>query len=253
MTDTNAQPGGLASINAQIEAARLAAANAVQNAPATIAGPSGGAVVTQLVQPGRAISLGEALADTGMAVKAYLKIDKAGFMIGSDTKNFFDSIDVRFKLSDIMPFRGLRFGNPAQYLRSYDRLTESKTKKSWAQCIAEAQAKDDRCKGDYASADIPLIMVNDLVGTKGENKDKTLIAKGERLGLTLAVTNWKGFSTFIKPYEDLRLQGALPEDLMLAGKLVHEQKDNGTNVWGLATFVDFQAVPDQEDEVAQAA
>lgn len=240
----------LSNINAQIEAARVASANVVANAPAAqnYAAPA----VAELVQPGRAISLGEALSDSGLAVKEFLKIDKAGFLIGKDTKNFFDELHVQFYLRDIVAFRGVRFGNPAKYLRSYDRLTEARSRKPWAQCIAEAQAADPRCKGDYASADIPFVMVEDVAGTKGENAGKTLIAKGERLGLTLSITNWKPFSEFIKPYETLRLAGKLPDDLLLQGKLVHEQKEANSNTWGIATFKDFQAVADviEADEAA---
>lgn len=228
----------LDAINAQIEAARAASAGVVANVPQSSTAP----VVAELVQPGRAISLGEALSDSGLAVKEFLKVDKPGFLIGKDTKNYLDELQVQFYLRDVVAFRGVRFGNPAKYLRSYDRLTEARSRKSWAQCIAEAQAADPRCKGDYASADIPFIMVNDIMATKGENAGKALISKGERLGLTLSITNWKPFSTFIKPYEDLRLAGRLPEDLLLQGTLFHVQKEANGNTWGIADFRDFKAV-----------
>lgn len=235
----------LDAINAQIEAARQAAATVA--APTTaVTGYTPGAApaVAELVQPGRAISLGEALSDSGLAVKEFLKVDKPGFLIGKDTKNYIDEIAVQFYLRDIVAFRGIRYGNPAKYLRSYDRLTEARSRKPWAQCIAEASAADPRCKGDYASADIPFIVVNDILATKGENAGKPLISKGERLGLTLSITNWKPFAEFIKPYENLRAAGKLPEDLLLQGTLVHVQKEKDGNTWGVATFKDFQAVAD---------
>lgn len=225
------------SINDQVAAARAAAAETTENKGVATTYSN-----TQ-VQPGKPVSLGEALAQGGMSVKAYLKVQPNGFLIGTDTKNLYEELAVEFRLSDVTPFYGLRFGSsPVTYLRSLDRLVEMKSKKSWAQCVTEAMQRDAKCKGDYMSADIPLTSVNDVVADKGDNKGKTLVAQGERLGLTLSVTNWKDFATFIKPYNTLVEAGKLPTDLLLRGTLKHAERSGNGNNWGAATFEDFLAI-----------
>lgn len=241
----------LENINAQIAAARANAGAVIQQAadaptpPAVGQGfqPPAAPAAPGAVQPGRPVSLGELLAQGGMRVDVYLKADKTGFLLGTDTKNPQEELEVEFKLSDVVPFFGLRWGStPAKYLRSFDRLTESRTKKSWATCVAEAMQADDRCRGDYASADIPFTYIGeDIVADKGD-KGKVLLAKGQSLGLTLSITNFKEFAAFIKPYDDLKAAGQIPADLMLRGKLVHKEATGGGNQYGKADFVNFIAV-----------
>jgi hypothetical protein len=257
MTDA-ANP--LDAINQQIANARAAAASggaAAAGAPPTQdpTPPAVGGAYQPPAQPGavaagRPVTLGELLSQGGMRVDAYLKVDKTGFLIGTDTKNALEEITVEFKLSDVVPFFGLRWGStPAKYLRSFDRQTESRTKKSWAACVAEAMQADSRCRGDYASADIPFTLVGeDVIAEKGENKGKALVKTGQTLGLTLSITNFKEFASFIKPYDDLRAAGQIPHDLTLRGKLVHKTAEGGGNTYGKADFVDFLAVAGATDE-----
>jgi hypothetical protein len=225
-------------IKAQIEAARTAAAQV----PATVANDGGSTAVatTGAAQPGRAVSLGELLTQGGMQVKAFLKVDKSGFYIGQDSTTLVDEIDVEFTLSDVVPFFGIRYGKtPAKYLKSFDRMVDSKSRKDWSQCLREAQAADPDCRGDYPSADIPFVVLKAIPTKKG---DGNLIEVGERLGLTLSITNFKDFAAFIKPYSDLAAAGTIPADLLLQGKLVHAQKSNAANKWGAATFIGFEPV-----------
>lgn len=234
-------------INAQIAAARGAAAQAAPveqyqpQAPAV--GQGYAAQAPAVAQGGRPVTLGELMSQGGLSVDKYLKVDKTGFLIGDDKKNPLEEITVEFKLSDVVPFWGLRYGSsPAKYLRSFDRQLEARSKKPWAQCVAEAQQADSRCRGDYASCDIPFVVIGDIVAEKGDNKGKNLISDGQTLGLTLSITNFKDFKSFIKPYNDLKDAGVLPADLRLRGKLVHASREGGGNDYGAATFVDFLAV-----------
>src|SRR5690606_39259750 len=82
-------------------------------------------------------------------------------------------------------------------------------------------------------------MVEGITATKGEKKDTVLIAAGQTLGLTLSITNFKEFAAFIKPYEDMRAAGKLPDDTLLRGKLTHITAEGGGNVYGKARFDDF--------------
>lgn len=247
-------------INAQIAAAtQAAAAGAQQLAPA--AAPGYGAPAQPAyqapaqVQPGRPVTLGEMLAQGGMKVDLYITPKEAGIVVGKDGKNTVEELEVEFKLSDVVPFFGLRYGaNPVTYLRSYDRMTEARSKKPWSQCQSEAQAADPKCRGDYPAVDIPFVYVgNDIVAEKGENKGKPLVKNGQRLGWSSSITNYGEFSSFIKPYEDLRAQGQLPADLRLRGKLVHKPAEGGGQSYGKIDFVDFIAVGIGDADAVSAA
>jgi len=238
----------VSAINEAIAQAKAAAAAAVAPAPANnVVAFQAPAVAVAVVATGRPIKLGELIAAAGMQVKAFLKVDKAGFAVGKDL-TFFDEIPVEFKLNSIKPFYGCRYGDPAKYLKSFDRITDSRTKRSWAEAVAEAQRMDARCTGDYPSADMPLTLrVADLLPKKG---GEPLCKVGEALGLTLSITNFSAFASFIAPYENLRDAGLMPDDVLLRGKIVHQVMNRNGNTWGIATFVDFLVV---DESVAEAA
>ena len=235
----------LEQINAQIAAAQAAAKAVV---PAAEVAPSNVvAYQPAAVQPGRPVKLGEMLAQTGMQVKAYMKVDKAGFYIGADTTTPIDTIEVEFEMDSIQPYFGVRYGNPAKYLKSFDRMVESRTKRSWADTINEAMKLDTKCKGDYPSADIPLKVLADVKNKKGD----VLIAAGELLGLSLSITNFKDFAAFIKPYTDLQDKGVIGNAL-LRGTLTAGQRSGNGNTWGAAEFPNFLIVSQDGEGEASA-
>lgn len=274
----------MAQINEQIRAAREGAANMVPHGdPAPGMHPGGGYPAAGYppagygapayqpnygappmvggypppAAPARPISLGEALSEGGMQVKEWLNVtNEAGFSVGKGDKlNWVpDEIEVEFRLDSVLAKRSIRYnvGSSTKFLHTVDRVTEMRSRRPWAQCIDEAQRLDPKCKGDYATADIPFVAVEDIVSTKGAQKGKVVVAKGERLGLTLSVTNWYPFRDFIKPFDDLRAAGRLPHDLLLRGKLVHKVQSGNGNTWGIATFVDFLAVADATEMAAAA-
>lgn len=243
----------LAALNAALGQARAAAENAV---PPTAGVPAvGGAatpgtnVVSMPVSPGRAVSMREMVAESGMGVKTYLKVDKPGFTIGSDTSVYHKEIEVEFRLSEAKAFYGVRFGNPAKYLRSFDRLVETRSKRPWADVVAEAQRLDPRCRGDYRGVDIPFAVMRDIADASG----KVLIETGEKLGFTSSITNWQDWVNFITPYFNLMDAGQLSEDALVRGKIVHAQRKDANNVWGAVTFVDFAIIDNGIGDQAQAA
>lgn len=190
------------------------------------------------VAAARPVSMMEMLAEGGMTVKAYMKVDKPGFTIGSDTSVYHKEFLVEFKLSDAKPFYGIRYGNPAKYLRSIDRVTETRSRRPWTAALEEAQRLDPKCKGDYRAVEIPFTVLADI---QDANK-KVLVEAGEAIGWTSSITNWKPFEEFIKPYFVQLANGQITEDTVLRGKIVHQQAKSDANVWGLVTFVDFAAV-----------
>lgn len=208
------------------------AAQAVVPAPAASTAVATAAPITG----GRPVTMMEMLQEGGVSVDAYLKVDKPGFTVGTDTETYHKSLDVEFRLSDAKPYYGLRFGNPAKYLRSYDRITEARTRKPWAQCQQEAAVIDPRCKGDYRAVDIPFTT---LQAVNAGNKE---VEAGGRLGWSSSITNFKIFSDFVTPYYQRIAAGELSEDIVLRGKIVHKQQRADGNTWGLLTFEDFSVV-----------
>lgn len=219
-------------LNAVLEQAKAAAAQAVAQAPTTTA-------VSTAVAPARPVSMLEMLAEGGMSVKAYLKVDKPGFTVGSDTSNYIKELEVEFRIRDAKPFYGIRYGNPAKYLRSFDRVTETRTRRPWSDALTEAQRLDPKCKGDYRAVELPFVYLGAKALAAGG--DKT-VEKGETLGWTSSITNWKVWEEFIMPYFKQIMAGELTEDALLRGKIVHEQKKDGGNTWGLVTFSGFEVV-----------
>lgn len=242
MTET-ANP--LDALNASLAAARNAAASAV---PAT--NPTGGAVavVSPLQAPGRPVSMREMVAEGGMSVKAYLKVTPAGFNVGKDSSTYFDEIEVEFRLNEARPFYGVRYGNPPTYKRSVDRLVETRSKRPWADVVAEAQRLDARCTGDYRGLDLPLTSVGELLS---KDKKTVLAAPGDKLGWTSSVTNWNDWAEFIAPYFSMMDNGLLAEDALVRGKIRHEQgTKEGVQPWGILRFGDFTIADNGQAQAA---
>lgn len=234
----------LESIKAALQQARENAGAAVVPANET----TGGAVAT-VTSPGRPVTVHELLNQGGsMQVKAFLKVEKLGFLIGKDDK-IFKEFQVEFHFDEVQPFFGLRYGqSPAKYERSVDRQVNQKNGKNWAQCIADAQRLDPRCRGDYAAVDIPFTVLEDIKGEDG----KVLVEKGEKIGWTSSITNFYDFKDFSKDYYDLIAAGALPGNALVRGKIVHDKRKGGNgDAYGALKFVDFDVILDEPE--AQAA
>jgi hypothetical protein len=224
----------LAAINAALEAARGAASASV---PTLATAPSTTVTTTAPLAGGRAVTMRQMIEESTMSVDAYLKAEKAGFLIGDDKKNYVDTIDVEFRFSQVKVFYGIRYGaSPTKYERSYDRILNARNKRPWADCVAEGMRMDPKCRGDYRGVDLPFTVVNDVIGKDGKT---VLIGAGKTLGWTSSVTNWKQWLEFSAPYYKLMDNGAIAEDALVRGKIVHELGENKDFTWGLVTFGDF--------------
>lgn len=224
----------LSELNAVLDQAKAAAAatvvsQPVSNVPATYGAPQA---------PARPVSMMEMLAEGGMSVKAYMKVDKPGFTIGSDTSVYHKEFNVEFRLADAKPFYSIRYGSPAKYLRSIDRVTETRSRRPWADALVEAQRLDVKCKGDYRAVEIPFVVLQDIL----DGDKKVLVSEGEAIGWTSSITNWKPFAEFIGPYFQMIASGQITDDTVLRGKIVHFQGKSDANTWGLVHFKDFAIV-----------
>lgn len=171
-------------------------------------------------------------------VVTWLKIDKYGLHIGSD-RSTFDELLVAVPLREVAYCQSVRFGNPAQYRKSYDGMTDSRGG-SWAQTVMEAQKIDSRAT-EFRSADIPFYALEDISST---GKDaKVLVKTGDAIGHSLAVTAWKGWSSLLTK---LSREGVDVDNDILKIRLGFTPRKNDKGEWGEFVYNDvevLQAMP----------
>lgn len=164
----------------------------------------------------------------GLAVDQWLKVKEFGLLIGADNQ-LIPELLVDIDMTAVQPNYCVKFGNPAQYVKTYDKVTASNGQ-SWGEAVAAAKRVDPRVR-EYRSADIPMTLAVDVRTHKA----------GTRLGHSLATTNWKNYQAF---YELLLSQGL--QDSAVRVLLGFEpQTNNRGNRWGVITFsvVDAEAAP----------
>jgi len=232
-------------IDAAIQQAQAAAANISREANANMQmanpGPvalhaGGGTAVGMPMQKGTPLGFDD-LSQGSLNVVAWLKVTDFGITIGSD-KTIFEELDVVLPLNEIAYCYQVRFGNPAQYRKTYDRVTDSRTGQLWAETVALAQRVDPNAY-EYRSADLPFYAIEDIVG-----KDKkVLVKRGEAVGHTLAVTGWKSFAKFM---QGLKTSGVNTDNSIIRLKLGYQEMKNDKGSWGVLTYSNpevLQAMP----------
>lgn len=231
-------------LKATLAEARQAASTAVATTTST------GGEVTTMVQPGRPVSVHEILSQgPAMTVKDYLKVDRVAFLIGKD-ESLFKEFEVEFGFDEVKAFFGVRYGaQPARYERSYDRQVNARNGQAWHQTVADAQRIDPRCRGDYSGVDIPFTVLADIKGEGG----KVIVEKGEKIGWTSSITNFKDFKEFAKDYYELIAAGLLGPDARVRGKIKHVKRRGGDNDYGALTFEGFDVVDNGTLQSAEAA
>ncbi|MES0134552.1 hypothetical protein NKJ88_06250 [Mesorhizobium sp. M0016] len=222
-----------------IEAAIAAAKNAAANAPAEAnANMGGGGQVQNYQQPSVPAQRGPALGVDDMLggsinVDAWLKVNEYGLQIGADT-TLFETVDAILDLSEISYCYSVRYGNPATYEKTYDRLTNARGGGSWFDTLAKAQRIDPKA-GEFRSADIPFTVVGDYKNKKGD----VLIEDGKTLGHSISMTGWKGFQKFIR---DIAGKGIDIRGAKIALKIGYNVEKNAKGTWGTLVFTDVAVV-----------
>ncbi|RWM90046.1 MAG: hypothetical protein EOR84_22825 [Mesorhizobium sp.] len=216
-------------IDAAISQATAAAANIPQdnanhNGAVATTSPNQGALAA-----GRPMGLDDAMAGA-VVVDEWLKVNEHGLQIGAK-KPLLEEIRVRIDLSDVGYSESVKYGNPATYRKTYDRVmaTDGAT---WAQALSEARAVDPKAR-PYKSADINLELIDDV-----KLKDETVTA-GTVLGHSFSTTGFKSFAKLVK---QMTKDGADPSvDTIEVTVGYIEQSSNG-NTWGILDFRDYKVV-----------
>jgi hypothetical protein len=168
-----------------------------------------------------------------ISVDAWLKVGEFGLTIGTD-RTLFDSIPVVIDMSEIAYCYSVRYGNPAQYAKTYDRVTDVKGG-SWIATLQRAQAIDEKAS-EFRSADIPFHVQIDLKSKDGKT---TILEKGKTLGHSLSITGWKSFAEFTKKLAELGIDAYRGEVAVDLGFTV---QSNNKGTWGILAFNNPRAV-----------
>lgn len=194
--------------------------NAANSVPSTQV--EGTAVSTPRAAP---LGLDDMLAG-GITVDAWIKVSEYGLQVGTD-KTLFETLPVKLDLSDVAYCYSVRFGNPAQYDKTYDRYTSVKGK-AWPTVLAEAQRIDDKAS-EFRSADLPFVLRSAITNKKGEE----ILPAGATIGHSLSITGWKSFQDFVKA---LTNQGLDPRSAVVDLDLGFEVRTNSKGTWGILKF-----------------
>lgn len=222
-------------IQAAIEAAKAAAAAvpaeanaALGNLPATAVH---GTAVGAVAQRGAPLGVDDMLSGS-LDVVAWLKVNEYGLFIGQD-RTPIQTIDVIINMNEVSYCYSVRYGNPAIYEKTYDRVTNVKGG-SWIDTLAKAQRIDPNAS-EFRSADIPFYLVDDVKNAKGE----VLAPAGKAIGHSLSVTGWKAFQRFI---QEARNTGLDIYNGSIRTTLGFEVQKNQKGTWGILQFSNISSV-----------
>ncbi|RWI48379.1 MAG: hypothetical protein EOR34_10755 [Mesorhizobium sp.] len=208
-------------------AANIPQDNAQQHAGGTAVAPasqSAGAVAV-----GRPLGLDDAMAGA-VVVDEWLKVNEHGLQIGAK-KPLLEEIKVRIDLSDVAYTEVVKYGNPATYRKTNDRVM-AQDGATWAQALSEARSVDPKAR-PYRSADINMELLDDV-----KLKDETVPA-GTTLGHGFSTTGFKSFAKLVK---QMTKDGADPANDTIEVTVGYlEQASNG-NTWGILDFRDYKVV-----------
>ena len=219
---------------ASIQDAINQAQGAAEKMAAAEAASAGNEVVEGYVTPAgqvqtyQAPSLSSFSAAKGLLPRntLYLKPTEFGFRIGKNKdmiQEFVAELDLNENVG-IMPKWTVRFGNPAQYLSSYDGVTCNKGG-SWSDAVIKARMAQPDAE-PYPAAEVKLTLVKPL-----KLKEETLEA-GTVIGYdTSSPSRYSDLSDFIDEATKEGVMGQVVKVKVIAREINH----NGNN-WGTVAF-----------------
>jgi hypothetical protein len=184
------------------------------------------AAAPALVPAAGPLSLND-LMSGGISVDHWLKVKEDGLIIGDKRSDKLDSILVKIDMSAIQVAYAVKYDQGKVYKKSYDGLT-TVGGGSWAESVAQAARISGNANPVYLTADIPMTLLEDVKGKKGD----VLAEAGQTLGHGLSTTNMKFFRDFVRRLAKDGLDKA--EVTVRLGYL--EQTNTNKNVWGVVTF-----------------
>lgn len=171
----------------------------------------------------------------GMTVDEYLRMDQAGFQIGTDMKKYFEEMLVELDMNEVIPIYSARgeAGGNTKFIKSYDGVV-TPNGQNFQQALAHLEATT-KCSGVYQSAEIPVTLLEDV-----KSADGVTIPADTRVGITPSVTGFKEFQSFVRTLTKQGLQ-----DAVVKVKVKHLMRSNrNNNKWGVAQFELIEKIRD---------
>lgn len=171
----------------------------------------------------------------GISVDEYLRMDQAGFQIGTDMKKYFDEMIVELDMNEVVPIYSARgeVGGNTKFIKSYDGVT-TPNGQNFQQALAHLEATT-KCSGIYQSAEIPVTLLEDI-----RTADGVTVPAETRIGITPSVTGFKEFQSFVRT---LTKQGN--QNAVVKVKVKHLMRTNrNNNKWGVAQFELIEKIRD---------
>jgi hypothetical protein len=156
----------------------------------------------------------------------YIKVNEFGILIGKQKKGFIDGFKAKILMQEGSGFAlkyTLRFGNPAQYLSSYDGVVCDKGG-SWHDAMMKAKRIDPRAE-PYISVDVVMTLAADL-----KAGEETLPA-GTKIGFNSSKTNFNEWSDF---FNEVQAAGLVNQTVDV--KIGYRDIEHNGNTWGVLTF-----------------
>jgi hypothetical protein len=211
-------------IQAAIAAAKANAGAAVTSAETNLPATTGSAPPpAPMPQRGVAMSMDDLMIGS-MSVDAWLKVKEFGLLIGTDATLITAPIQAAIDMTAIHPNYSIKFGDPAQYEKTYDRSVTAKGG-SWYDAVRRAQQIEPKAR-EYRSADVPMTLLEDVVVN-----GKVICEAGKTLGKSLSTTEWPYFEAFYKA-----VLAAGLKDQAVKVEIFFERRVKGNTAWGVVTF-----------------
>jgi hypothetical protein len=165
--------------------------------------------------------------NSGITVDGYLSVKEAGLRI--DKAEYFQTTEVIIDISECVPIYSVRAnqGGSTTFIKSYDGVTTHQNQ-SLNAAIAQLRATHTKVDGPYQTVEIPVELTKDVPGAK----------KGQRLGITPAITGVKFWNKF---YKELREKGLQASKVKAKITCIPQSNKNG-NEWGVIGFELIEAV-----------
>jgi hypothetical protein len=197
-----------------------AAAASAAFEPGTALAPAGGTAVAPAAESTRP-SLDDMADNAGIQVDAYLSVKEAGLRI--DKADYFKEAKVTIDLTECTPIFSVRAnrGGQTTFIKSYDGRMTSQGQ-NFQQATAQLAATHDKVDGPYQTVEVPVTLLQDVPGAK----------KGQRLGITPAITGVKFWTKFYNELRAANLQRSKVEAKIVC---VPQTNKNG-NEWGVVGF-----------------
>lgn len=215
-------------IEIAINAAKAAAEAAVVAQAGAIAVQSTASTnVAMPVRPGAKLTMVDM--SGGIAVDSWLKVNEHGLTF--EGKLIRESVRVSINLPNVAIAYAAKYGNPATYIKTFDRVTEVRGG-SWEMALAKANSIVPGTR-EYRTADVPMTLMQDVVYTDPKSKVSTVVLeKGKVAGNSTSTTNWGNWESF---WKDCARQG-LTEQTVLVDISAEEKTNKAGNTWGVISF-----------------